>query len=159
MIRPATVLTLTAAALGCGSASESSSCEGTPPIRISIGAPTPAVAPPPSTTASDIARRPSTISTGPGTTPVFDWSPGCAVTSVWVYDRPSAGLINTLWMVEGPGPTNVILPPVVYGVVPDGADQVAGPVALTEGAATTVELRYFTGGGQAAGTVTLDFRP
>jgi hypothetical protein len=75
-----------------------------------------------------------------GTTVTFDWKPACAVALLLVEADAS-----DQWAIAAPGfdetstsAANVILPPVTYGQVPAGAEELGPPETLTAG--TTYEV-------------------
>lgn len=85
------------------------------------------------------------VTVGAGLQPVIDWDPDCTVTFVLVEEDAS-----DVWMVgtDLPGTTdigdpdlvNLISPPVTYGVVPDGVDEIRAPAPLQVGRTYEVVL-------------------
>jgi hypothetical protein len=70
-----------------------------------------------------------------GASVVFDWTPRCAVALLLVEQDAS-----DQWGVAAPGissssdeSANIILPPVTYGQVPQGAEEISSPTALVSG--------------------------
>ncbi|HET7602109.1 MAG TPA: hypothetical protein VFK36_03770 [Gemmatimonadales bacterium] len=71
----------------------------------------------------------SSVSVSSGTTPTFNWSPGCSVAQVTVTDLTETDQDRTLkWSVTSD--QNIIKPPVTYGVVPSNALQTHAPDPL-----------------------------
>jgi hypothetical protein len=74
----------------------------------------------------------------------LDWSPRCAVAAV-IFVGPGG---QTTWIVTAPGfsssnatpSANIILPPVVYGQIPSGAEERDPPISLTPGSDYMVTL-------------------
>ncbi|NNL30988.1 MAG: hypothetical protein HKO77_08200 [Gemmatimonadetes bacterium] len=115
--------------------------KGAPPLAIALALstwacgnddPTGVVTP----CADDVGRVSVTV--GAGLQPVIDWEPDCAVAFVLIEEGAS-----DVWSVgtDPPGTTdigdpdlvNLILPPVTFGVVPDGVDEFQAPEPLQAG--------------------------
>ena len=86
--------------------------------------------------------------------PQFSWEPGCALSSLVVLDAAD----QPFWLVGDNG-DNRIEPPVIYGVVPDGASEEVPPRAFQHGNSYIVrvfrvrrdrsgELQHFQAGEQ-----------
>ena len=72
---------------------------------------------------------PVTVTVSPGTSPTFSWTPseaGSWLSVEAVEDGADQWVITT-------DSTNAIVPPVRYGIVPEGARELRAPVALTRG--------------------------
>lgn len=72
-----------------------------------------------------------------GSPPNFTWAPACGVAKIEVthFDSDGAGPDSTyaaLW-IETPNESNSINPPISYGVVPTGADEVVPEQLLISG--------------------------
>ena len=97
-----------------------------------------------------------TLSVSSGTTPTFDWTPGCPVNRVTVDDVNAApGTTSTVWTLSSS--SGVFGPPLQYGVAPSQADGHDGPIALVPGRTYRIivfyagpEISY--GGGEATFT-------
>ena len=89
---------------------------------------------------------PVTISVSAGTSPTFSWSPACRLFFVNVESDASDqwGIISDS--------ANAIAPPVQYGVVPAGAEQLSELTPLVSGQTYDVNLFYWTGPDAQDGT-------
>ena len=90
-----------------------------------------------------------------GPRPAFDWTPRCAVSLV-VVDGPSAIVTTSFrhWRLEADAP--VIVPPLPYGEVPDGAKS-AGFVDVTPG--LTYRVSLFVAGEPSIGVADYSWVP
>ena len=70
------------------------------------------------------------------TTPEFDWTPGCGLSHLGVFDPTG----DVLWSVGAPVGTNRLSPPVRYGTVPPGAIEEIDETSLQPGFGYTVRV-------------------
>ena len=91
----------------------------------------------------------TTITVSAGSWPTISWSPRCRASYLIVSreTESGSGFNHTMWMVTSRfevngyvGEPNTILPGVIYGLVPDGAEQVATAQPLTAGTRYLVML-------------------
>ena len=87
------------------------------------------------------------ISVTGGTTPRFSWTPRCRLFFLNV-EPADAG--TDQWTVLSDS-ANLIAPPVVYGIVPAGAQELTSPEQLIAGQEYKVVLGRFTGPGPQDG--------
>jgi hypothetical protein len=111
----------------------------------------------------------SSMKVGPGLTPVIDWSPGCGVALLVVYEGVNPGLSEnpwptcpgtglspggSVWGIFNPDTTGNILEPTVrYGVVPRGlvASQAAEQLIAGKDYLVSVGVQRFDGGPPISG--------
>lgn len=81
-----------------------------------------------------------------GNSPSFTWAPECGISNLAVLD----GAGQVMWGIHGPVGENAIVPPVRFGVSPDGATQSAPPQELRvgEGYVVRVFRLHRTSGGE-----------
>ena len=61
--------------------------------------------------------------------PSFSWVPACGISNLSLGDPAE----RSLWLIHGPIGENNILPPVTFGIVPEGADESVPPGQLQHG--------------------------
>lgn len=77
------------------------------------------------------------VSSEPGAE--FSWSGGCGVGDLTVREAGPAGTM--VWHLQDPQGTNRLTPPIRYGQVPPGAEQVVEAAPLAVGTQYVVEVR------------------
>ena len=64
-----------------------------------------------------------------GSAPTFGWVPSCSLSSLIVVNASEAAL----WNLQAPVGRNTLVPPITYGVVPEGAHQEGSLESLEAG--------------------------
>lgn len=67
------------------------------------------------------------LSVAGGSSPTFSWAPSCSLSSLVVVNASE----EALWNVQAPVGRNTLVPPITYGVVPEGAHQ-EGPLEILD---------------------------
>ena len=81
-----------------------------------------------------------TVHVAPGVNPVFSWSPSCGISGLTVVAESD---VTALWTVNGSASANEnpIESGVRYGLTPERAQTVTGPLQLQRGVAYRVQVR------------------
>jgi hypothetical protein len=82
-----------------------------------------------------------------GTVPSFSWTPQCRLAFVLV-EAPEGG--GDVWFIFTPG-QNALVPPVTYGELPAGAEEIAAPEPLQAGVTYEVIVARWIGPGDDDG--------
>jgi hypothetical protein len=78
------------------------------------------------------------ITVGPGLEPVFDWTPRCLAATLIIEARDGSGF--TMWSLQTVDQENRLSPPIRYGDVPAGTEQIGELRPLLAGSLYRVGL-------------------
>ena len=86
-----------------------------------------------------ICSTPVSVTVSRSTTPVVSWAPGCRVNQVVIHEPGPQ--FSLAWATFFRADSNLMVPPVRYGIMPTGAQQLPdNPQALTVGTTYIIDV-------------------